>query len=1075
MSIFGFGPLGGSPFGDDDFGQGPINVIPPTPTISGALPPAVNGTVNDDTSDIIRKHLPLAYQGKGWSAIIEALATGDRENRANARAAFDQLFLSSASGVYLDRRAGDRGIERPTNVGMTDDTFRQLALKESTGRLTYQSLLNILEVFYGTDAVTAHLTAAAPEPYALSDDWTLDLTDGTNTVFIPFLEEEFQNIATARAEEVVAAINRAFERADFPAWSQLVINPASGLSHVRIYSNAKGLGAQLTLVGGLAQNSLRLPTPTLSIDTGTAFNIIIPEQGLARFTIMGSALPLLLSVIEGDLVNIVCPNFNTLNRGSFIVTKVNIVWNAGVYDQYFEVRNPTAVAEGVLSTFSDGDVQFHRPTKATIYNNGGVPVVVAQSGLRNFDVSLPVTTVVVGRGEGTAAYLQPRNILRIRQIQLLNNGTANIETTTSHGLSVGNQLLFDNLVPDLIAPDTLLGNGTDLSGASQISFVDDLLSGFSARNLHASTVLANGGVLMVGGFNNPTYLGDSVIFKITGNVPVTSGESQGRNQYQYEWDAASSLPFAILSAEHRLNGLFGVLAGYALLTGGRGAASARATHKALLYSSGSNTWSDVPNGTLDARFGHVSIRTVDTLGDDVVYLIGGQTNTAVSQPTVQKFTSVAGGTISAVLAETNGRYRSAGDAVDKGIWVVAGGAKNGDLVRSDCLAYNNTTSSTIPVGKLCIARMDHAAISPVTGKLLVVGGLGHNLANETVDRVLGECEILDINTGRWLPAGKLKYPRKLAHVHLIDGKVWVLGGVDANGNMVSAIEIYDVKTSKWSVSGASKNLPENGVSSVVDSLILYHGGQHTSPVDDAELLVPGSDVLSPKKSLNQIVSVASIVSDTVFTVTYDQSQSGFFFDGFVEKFTAIPGIYKGPFIWDPTGAGTISSIETNLDMDVVAYAQYEAIEVVSADEFPDSPGWLVVGFGTSEEVTLVPYLGRISETKLMIDYGFKWPKAIGSGASVTFLSERQPFVPDETDLGAFYLTAASSGHIAAQKAVEESSAEGLVRTITIQYPGDKGLGGEEFPANNAAKLSDKVYVWGGDDPDAEIAAAEGGG
>jgi hypothetical protein len=86
-------------------------------TSSSSLATLAGGAEDDDAEKIIRKHLSTALKGENWDALIKALSVGDDINWDNARAAFDQLFLTTASGSWLERRASDIGLIKPLGVG----------------------------------------------------------------------------------------------------------------------------------------------------------------------------------------------------------------------------------------------------------------------------------------------------------------------------------------------------------------------------------------------------------------------------------------------------------------------------------------------------------------------------------------------------------------------------------------------------------------------------------------------------------------------------------------------------------------------------------------------------------------------------------------------------------------------------------------------------------------------------------------------------------------------------------------------------------------------------------------------
>ena len=148
--------------------QTPVSV---TFSFNSVAAAALNsGSENDDAESIIRKHLSpgLAQYESGWSSLIAALSVGDNLVFENARLAYDQLFKSTASGVYLDRHASDEGITRPSAVGFSDEVFRRLSIKTTARKVVTQSLLDILEVYYGTASTRARPSVCSAMLWAQS-------------------------------------------------------------------------------------------------------------------------------------------------------------------------------------------------------------------------------------------------------------------------------------------------------------------------------------------------------------------------------------------------------------------------------------------------------------------------------------------------------------------------------------------------------------------------------------------------------------------------------------------------------------------------------------------------------------------------------------------------------------------------------------------------------------------------------------------------------------------------------------------------------------------------------------------
>src|SRR5579859_1344308 len=241
-----------------------VDVAPPQETVN----PGAQGV---SAADILRKNLNPALVGDNWDALIAAWAVGDDWIEETAEAAFDQLFKITATGQYLTRHAADDGLQRPSGIGIPDDTFRFYAIKHATGQLTENSILDILSVFYGDDSLRAYATSI-PGPFNITDGMDLDvLMDESLAVTIYFSNADFAIPAQATATEIGAAITRAFEVAGSNAYAIAVTDPTTGLSQVRIYSAALGLGSSVRVTGGQAQNVFQFPTllPIYGLSPGT--------------------------------------------------------------------------------------------------------------------------------------------------------------------------------------------------------------------------------------------------------------------------------------------------------------------------------------------------------------------------------------------------------------------------------------------------------------------------------------------------------------------------------------------------------------------------------------------------------------------------------------------------------------------------------------------------------------------------------------------------------------------------------------------------------------------------------------
>ena len=369
---------------------------------------------NLDAADIIRRFLPPAYRNKpGWEAMIAALAAGDSTVQDTAYKAFNQLFLSTASAGYLVERAADQGVQYPAAAGITEESFRKLALLLSNTRQIQQALLGILEVFYGYNSTRAHLVSAAG-PFSLaSGDSIAFVLDDRATVTVIIQSADFDNLTTATPVEVAAVISRAFRDAKSEAFA--VAQTIDGLDKVVVYSGAPGLLGSLKVTGGFANKVLQFPAQIDFAYPGpSTWERNLVAQGEFRLIWKQANAPANLTDVEiGDYVYVDSVNAPEL-RGAYLLSDVHVNADlAGVYTDltwlslvpsvnfpYTQVGTP-----GTNFSAAQGDISFHRVSRATVDQNNNPSFLAQHDPVGGVDIVLPVTTEAVGRAANAAGYL----------------------------------------------------------------------------------------------------------------------------------------------------------------------------------------------------------------------------------------------------------------------------------------------------------------------------------------------------------------------------------------------------------------------------------------------------------------------------------------------------------------------------------------------------------------------------------------------------------------------------------------------------------------------------------------------
>jgi hypothetical protein len=608
------------------------------------------GAENDDPGQVIRKHLSAAMGGPNWNALIAALGSGDDTNWTNAGLAFDQLFKSSASGKYLDRIMSNDGLSRPANVGMSDELYRELGIKLTNNKLTHEALREILEIFYGRDAMRAYAETSLESPYNLSDGLTLTWTlDETTQISHTFRADQFTFPSTATAFEIASALTKTMSDAGSDGFAAAVVNPTSGLSRVRIYSGSIGLKSFVRVTGGTAQPNLRFPaykeiySGTITSGAGYNWAYSVPQQNVTRISLSTVGQPPLgpdLSTIEaGDYV-VIGANVGAVVSGTYPIRTVSYSWTGGTLTQTFELDVDLGVGTTSILQNANDNYRFFSPSKRTILN-GPRTVVVAQVQPRTVDIQFPATTQAVSRTARTGSYPTGQSALSIERYWKDTSGLLVLKLASTMGSppSAGQLITIDNVAPATSRPWISLGTpGAYPSVATADAGFCTLLSSTqapsSAPGQHSqASPLLTGDLLITGGTRTVATVTSATAncnrYRPVGTVAVSDGsEADGATRQRYQWIATAAMGTARMS-----HGISTLADGRALVTGGQAASGSVVLNAPELYDPTSNTWTAMPSMTT-ARFDHRQI----TANNGLVIVLGGCTSASnVATATIERF------------------------------------------------------------------------------------------------------------------------------------------------------------------------------------------------------------------------------------------------------------------------------------------------------------------------------------------------------------------------------------------------------------------------------------------------------
>jgi len=123
----------------------------------------------DEKFKRLTKSLPSLYKPELNTMIrglLQAWAVGDSDVEFNIAAAKDQLFTETAGGKYLNRLGSDAGVDRSANLGIDDDTYRELVpVMSFHPKQVRKTIISLLDVFWGAGFTRANIDSGNVETY----------------------------------------------------------------------------------------------------------------------------------------------------------------------------------------------------------------------------------------------------------------------------------------------------------------------------------------------------------------------------------------------------------------------------------------------------------------------------------------------------------------------------------------------------------------------------------------------------------------------------------------------------------------------------------------------------------------------------------------------------------------------------------------------------------------------------------------------------------------------------------------------------------------------------------------------
>ncbi|HEV2417194.1 MAG TPA: kelch repeat-containing protein [Terriglobia bacterium] len=159
-----------------------------------------------------------------------------------------------------------------------------------------------------------------------------------------------------------------------------------------------------------------------------------------------------------------------------------------------------------------------------------------------------------------------------------------------------------------------------------------------------------------------------------------------------------------------------------------------------------------------------------------------------------------------------------------------------------------TGPTFIPVGNLLTGRDSHTATLLPNGKVLIVGG------EDASGNILAAAELYDPATGTFFPTGSLGTAR-MSHTATLmqNGKVLITGGINTNFSPfeLASAELYDPSTGTFTYTGIMNSARAGHTAALLNNgMVLIAGGNdNATDLATAELYDPNAGTFTPTGSL----------------------------------------------------------------------------------------------------------------------------------------------------------------------------------------------------------------------------------
>jgi hypothetical protein len=816
-----------------EFGSSPFN----NATVSNPLP-VTNGIPRENDDDYRERIRSIrASRAKGTKLAIKLAALGVTATD-EAKRVLSATIISRpnrASVLYIDDGTGYEEISQGTSLEPVVDSAIG---GEDTFRTAYRPVTK------------AYLETQNSAPFALVTGSKLSVDIGGTATDHTFDSDEFRNIASATAYEIVASING---NPDLD-WAARTSN--NGTKVVIYAKDDENEDIQIQTPSGINANDI------LVFPSNRAYSLMLYENDQ------------LLSK-DGKLATLSSKTFaewGTLSGTETLILAVDGTSSqtVSVTGQDFIDGATGYVSVGLNSLQAWATVLTNKIAGATVEISGSKLAVTSNKG-RSSRAAINIT----GGTLTTKNVFTIASALGANSDYILDRNTG--EIITQSALDVLDRLSIGTSATRAFLESSALSVLT-LASTSKLWFSVDGNASIIPTGITSSTSITVATTLHKNGYRAKITATGCFVNVRAGDWVIVWDSAFGTNGLNGRYRVAAvdatgnwiEVEVPQLFAARMGHKSANISSTVSLVTGGyTGVGSAKvASNSAEKFDSTANTVTLVAAMT-NARAHHSAV----ALSGGDIYVLGGISSSGVAIGQGERFNGTSWVNSTTLPASATIARHTATLLADGNVFIVGGVNAAGTYLNTTYI-YNTTTNTYTSGPTLTTARANHVAVKMNNGKVLVAGG------ETTAGAQLSSAELYDPGAGTFAAAGSMSVARHgSVGVLLASGDVLVAGGITTafntgyTGTVSGATDQYNgaawtTKTSMTNGRGYATGHVVSGNSNKVTVLFGRHGGTKMGETFDtggntwADVSAPGA-ALSAQNGSNSHVFLTGFTSGAV--------------------------------------------------------------------------------------------------------------------------------------------------------------------------------------------------------------------